>query len=120
MRKHVYIILCAAKILDSLWVVYTTDEGDAALAMKFHFACRQSGCRMERYGNAYLAYMHLAFGAAVAVDELHSSNMPNVIPKDKLPASHQRLNDRGPFIMDTQEREQRGRTPNNEESLCLI
>ncbi|GFT86816.1 histone-lysine N-methyltransferase SETMAR [Trichonephila clavipes] len=62
-------------MLESHWLAYATDGATyaeasvdsarahvlftAALAMKLHFACRQSGSRMKHYMEAELAGMHL-------------------------------------------------------------
>ncbi|GFV12816.1 hypothetical protein TNCV_4390951 [Trichonephila clavipes] len=66
-------------MLESHWLAYATDGATyaeasvdsawahvlftAALAMKFHFACRQSGSRMKHYMEAELAGMHLVYAS---------------------------------------------------------
>ncbi|GFT40498.1 hypothetical protein NPIL_215141 [Nephila pilipes] len=58
----------------------------AKLSIMLHFACRQSGSRMERYTNAELADMRLAFGALITMDESRIGCAPNAIPGGKLSA----------------------------------
>ncbi|GFW07069.1 hypothetical protein TNCV_3692651 [Trichonephila clavipes] len=73
--ENMLVIHCSGKILGSIWLVYAiqvaSDDGACAhavfvdaIAMKLHFACRQSGSSMERFTNAELTDMHLASGAA--------------------------------------------------------
>ncbi|GFT10010.1 DUF4817 domain-containing protein [Trichonephila clavipes] len=50
--------------------------------MKLHFTCRQSGSRMERYSNAELADIHLAYGVDASNNASHSgctSKLPQEI-----------------------------------------
>ena len=73
-----FIILSAAKMLGSHWLMYVirmllctqkhqtmVRAQTAALGMKLHFICRQSGSRMEHYTNTELVNMHPAYGAAL-------------------------------------------------------
>ncbi|GBM39900.1 hypothetical protein AVEN_250221-1 [Araneus ventricosus] len=91
--------------------------------MKLHFACRQSGGKMERCTNAELVDMHLAYGTADCNGRAAQRLYAQRYTRRQTPSHaffarlHQRLSDSGSFIVDTQQRERRVRTPSNEETV---
>ncbi|GFV27253.1 uncharacterized protein TNCV_3459481 [Trichonephila clavipes] len=81
--------------------------------------CCQVGSRMEYYMNAKLIDIHLAMGSLFALDEQFSECTPDVSQEANSQARahthlQQRLSHSGSFIGDTQERERRVKTTNNE------
>ncbi|GFW54306.1 DUF4817 domain-containing protein [Trichonephila clavipes] len=95
------------------------------LTMKFHFACLQSGSRLERYTNTELADIHLPYEVTDcngrAAQRLYAQRnprrqTPNCVFRARL---LHRLSDSESFIVDTQGLESRERKPNNVK-LCWI
>ena len=116
-----FITFIAAKMLGSDWLVYVmrtllrtqkhqmlVHAQTAALGMKFHLTCRQSGSRMERSTNTEVADMHLAaLRNGRAAQRLSAQRYTwRVTPNHTYFARlHQRLSDNGFFIMNTRAQE---------------
>lgn len=81
---------------------------------------------MERFTNAELADMHLAYGAADCNGRAAQRLYAQRYPRRQTPGHayfarlHQRLSDKGSFIGDTQEPSRTVRTTNNEEAVLEV
>ncbi|GFV66955.1 DUF4817 domain-containing protein [Trichonephila clavipes] len=91
---------------------------------RIHFSCRQRNSRIERYTNVELPEMHLAFGPTDCNGRAAQRLFAQRYHRKQIPMHaffgyvHYRVSESGFFIVDTQERERRVRTP--KKRLCWI
>ena len=134
-----FIIFSAEKMLGSHWLMYVirmllctqkhqtmVRAQTAALGMKLHFICRQSGSRMEHYTNTELVNMHPAYGAALcngqAAQLLYAKHYSNRVTPSHIYFGrlHQRLSDNGFVTVNTRARKRTVGTLENEKSVLDV